>query len=32
MPLTSKGEKVLAHFKKQYGAERGEKYFYAAQE
>jgi hypothetical protein len=30
MPLTSKGEKVLAHFKKQYGAERGEKYFYAS--
>jgi hypothetical protein len=30
MPLTKKGEDILANFKKQYGSEKGEKYFYAA--
>lgn len=30
MPLTEKGQTILANFKKQYGEEKGEQYFYAA--
>jgi hypothetical protein len=30
MPLTSKGKKVLAAMKKEYGSERGESVFYAS--
>ena len=30
MPLTSKGQEILAHMKKQYGAEKGEEVFYAS--
>lgn len=28
MPLTKKGKTILASFKKQYGDEKGEEYFY----
>ena len=30
MPLTKSGEKVLAAMKKQYGAEKGKRVFYAS--
>ena len=30
MPLTSKGEEILANMKKQYGAAKGEEVFYAS--
>jgi hypothetical protein len=30
MPLTPKGEKVLANMKKEYGAKKGEQVFYAS--
>lgn len=30
MPLTAKGEKILASFKREYGPKEGERYFYAA--
>lgn len=30
MPLTEKGQEILAAMKKQYGAERGEQVFYAS--
>lgn len=30
MPLTAKGEKILANFKKEYGEKEGEKNFYAS--
>ncbi len=30
MPLTAKGKKVLASMKKQYGAKKGERVFYAS--
>lgn len=30
MPLTEKGQKILANFKKEYGEERGERIFYAS--
>jgi hypothetical protein len=30
MPLTSKGNKILAHMKEQYGPEKGESVFYAS--
>jgi hypothetical protein len=30
MPLTGKGEKILANMKEQYGAEKGERVFYAS--
>lgn len=30
MPLTAKGEKVLAAMKKEYGPEKGERVFYAS--
>ena len=30
MPLTAKGEKILAAMKKQYGSEKGEQVFYAS--
>ena len=30
MPLTSKGEKILAAMKKEYGEEKGESVFYAS--
>jgi hypothetical protein len=30
MPLTEKGEKILASMKKQYGPEKGEQVFYAS--
>jgi len=30
MPLTPKGKKILAAMKKQYGAKKGERVFYAA--
>lgn len=29
MPLTEKGRKILASMRKQYGAEKGERIFYA---
>jgi hypothetical protein len=29
-PLTAKGAKIKANFVKQYGAKRGESYFYAS--
>lgn len=29
MPLTKKGKKILADFKKRYGAVKGEGFFYA---
>lgn len=32
MPLTSKGKKILASMKKQYGEKKGEQVFYASQE
>lgn len=31
MPLTKKGKKVKAAMKKQYGAEKGERVFYASE-
>lgn len=31
MPLNVKGKKILAAMKKEYGAERGEKIFYASE-
>lgn len=31
MPLTKKGEKIMKAMKKEYGAEKGKKVFYAAQ-
>lgn len=31
MPLTAKGEKILAAMKKQYGEKKGESVFYASQ-
>jgi len=31
MPLTSKGKKILAAMKKQYGANKGKQVFYASQ-
>jgi hypothetical protein len=30
MPLTAKGEEILAQMKEQYGEEKGERVFYAA--
>lgn len=30
MPLTAKGEEIMANMKKQYGAKGGEKIFYAS--
>ena len=30
MPLTKKGEKILASMKKQYGAKKGKEVFYAS--
>lgn len=30
MPLTKKGEKILANMKKRYGAKKGESVFYAS--
>jgi hypothetical protein len=30
MPLTAKGSEIMANFKKEYGEEQGERYFYAA--
>jgi hypothetical protein len=30
MPLTRKGTEILANFKKEYGPEEGERYFYAS--
>lgn len=30
MPLTDKGEKIMKSMKKQYGAKKGEKVFYAS--
>ena len=30
MPLTQKGKKVLANMKKEYGAKKGERVFYAS--
>lgn len=30
MPLTKKGEKVLANMKKEYGAKKGKSVFYAS--
>lgn len=30
MPLTSKGAKILAAMKRQYGAKKGEQVFYAS--
>lgn len=30
MPLTDKGEKILANYKKEYGEEKGERFFYAS--
>lgn len=29
VPLTAKGQKIMASMKKQYGAEKGERIFYA---
>jgi hypothetical protein len=31
MPLTKKGEKIMASMKKQYGNKKGERIFYASQ-
>lgn len=31
MPLTSKGTKILREMKKQYGAKKGKKVFYASE-
>ena len=31
MPLTAKGNKILAHMKQQYGEEKGKSVFYASQ-
>lgn len=31
MPLTEKGQEILAAMKKQYGAKKGEQVFYASQ-
>lgn len=31
MPLTEKGEKILANMKKEYGEKKGEEVFYASQ-
>ena len=31
MPLNAKGKKIMAAMKKEYGAERGEKIFYASE-
>jgi hypothetical protein len=31
MPLTKKGKKVKAEFKKEYGSKEGEKIFYATE-
>ena len=31
MPLTSKGEKILANMRKEYGSKKGESVFYASQ-
>ena len=31
MPLTKKGTKILAAMKKEYGAEKGKRVFYASQ-
>lgn len=31
MPLTDKGEKIKAAMRKQYGAKKGEKVFYASE-
>lgn len=31
MPLTKKGKKIMGAMKKQYGAEKGKKVFYASQ-
>jgi hypothetical protein len=31
MPLTTKGKKIKAAMKKQYGKERGERVFYASE-
>jgi hypothetical protein len=31
MPLTAKGEKIKAAMKEQYGAEKGERVFYASE-
>ncbi len=31
MPLNTKGKKILAAMKKQYGAKRGEKVFYSSE-
>lgn len=31
MPLTPKGKKILAAMKKEYGAKKGERVFYASQ-
>lgn len=31
MPLTKKGSKVLSAMKKQYGAKKGERVFYASE-
>ena len=30
MPMTKKGEKIMAAMKEQYGAEKGERVFYAS--
>lgn len=30
MPLNAKGKKILAEMKKEYGAEKGERVFYAS--
>jgi hypothetical protein len=30
MPLTSKGKKIMSAMKKQYGADKGERVFYAS--
>jgi len=32
MPLTEKGQKILAAMKKQYGTEKGKQVFYASQQ
>lgn len=31
MPLTKKGSKIMSAMKKEYGAEKGKKVFYASQ-
>ena len=31
MPLSTKGKKILASMRKQYGAEKGERVFYASE-